>query len=124
MRCFSSLRSLGDFRIKARLTAPRNLSQSSTPFRLLVPRHPPHALKSLAAPPNRPRPHTGSLRNPARQRTAGLLSKPTINFAHSPVVLLRLVSESRILLPRPPIASHAAKSLQGEPPAAPHDPPN
>ena len=31
------------------LTAPPGLSQSSTPFRLLAPRHPPHALTSLAA---------------------------------------------------------------------------
>ena len=49
MRCFSSLGSLGYSGIKARLTAPPDFSQSSTPFRLLVPRHPPHALTSLAA---------------------------------------------------------------------------
>src|SRR5437762_5547756 len=49
MRCFSSLGLLGYPGIKARLTAPPGLSQSSTPFRLLAPRHPPHALTSLAA---------------------------------------------------------------------------
>ena len=31
------------------MTAPPDFSQSSTPFRLLAPRHPPHALTSLAA---------------------------------------------------------------------------
>ena len=54
MRCFSSPGWLGYSRIKARLTAPPDLSQSSTPFRLLAPRHPPHALTSLAAPPSTP----------------------------------------------------------------------
>ena len=54
MRCFSSPGWLGYSRIKARLTAPPDLSQSSTPFRLLAPRHPPHALTSLAAPPYTP----------------------------------------------------------------------
>src|SRR5438067_12876793 len=49
MRCFSSLGLLGYPGIKARLTAPPGLSQSSTPFSLLAPRHPPHALTSLAA---------------------------------------------------------------------------
>ena len=49
MRCFSSLGLLGYPGIKARLTTPPGLSQSSTPFRLLAPRHPPHALTSLAA---------------------------------------------------------------------------
>ena len=48
MRCFSSLGSLGYSRIKARLTAPPDFSQFATPFSLLVPRHPPHALNSLA----------------------------------------------------------------------------
>lgn len=48
MRCFSSLGLLGNSGIKARLTAPPDLSQSSTPFSLLAPRHPPHALNSLA----------------------------------------------------------------------------
>ncbi len=48
MRCFSSLGLLGNSGIKARLTAPPDFSQSSTPFRLLAPRHPPHALNSLA----------------------------------------------------------------------------
>ena len=48
MRCFSSLGLLGNPGINARLTAPPGISQSSTPFRLLAPRHPPHALNSLA----------------------------------------------------------------------------
>lgn len=56
MRCFSSPRSLGYSGVSARLTARPDLSQSSTPFRLLVPRHPPHALTSLAAPPRPPTP--------------------------------------------------------------------
>ena len=34
--------------IRTRLTAPPDFSQSSTPYSLLVPRHPPHALNSLA----------------------------------------------------------------------------
>lgn len=45
------------------MTAPPDFSQSSTPFRLLVPRHPPHALTSLAAllaPPLRRRNRTAS----------------------------------------------------------------
>ena len=37
------------FRDQRSLTAPPDLSQSSTPFCLLAPRHPPHALTSLAA---------------------------------------------------------------------------
>src|SRR5215213_2744771 len=49
MRCFSSLGLLEYSGIKVRLTTPPDLSQSSTPFSLLVPRHPPHALTSLAA---------------------------------------------------------------------------
>jgi hypothetical protein len=48
MRCFSSLGLLGNPGINARLTAPPGISQSSTPFCLLAPRHPPHALNSLA----------------------------------------------------------------------------
>ena len=48
LRCFSSLRWIGYPGINARLTATPGLSQSSTPM-LLVPRHPPHALSSLAA---------------------------------------------------------------------------
>ena len=47
MRCFSSLGLHGYSGINARLTTPPDFSQSSTPLRLLVPRHPPHALTSL-----------------------------------------------------------------------------
>ena len=36
------------------MTAPPDLSQSATPLSLLAPRHPPHALTSLAAPPHPP----------------------------------------------------------------------
>jgi hypothetical protein len=42
--------------IKARLTAPPELSRPATPLSLLAPRHPPHALTSLAAPPPHPTP--------------------------------------------------------------------
>src|SRR5690348_5930558 len=48
MRCFSSLGWLGNPGIRTRLTAPAGLSQFSTPYSLLAPRHPPHALSSLA----------------------------------------------------------------------------
>lgn len=48
MRCFSSLGWLGNPGIRTRLTAPPGLSQFSTPYSLLAPRHPPHALNSLA----------------------------------------------------------------------------
>jgi hypothetical protein len=37
---------LGHSGIKARLTAPPELSRPATPLSLLVPRHPPHALTS------------------------------------------------------------------------------
>src|SRR2546430_1160353 len=77
MRCFSSLGWLGCSGIKARLTTPPDLSQSSTPFRLLVPRHPPHALTSLAA-----LFHSLALVFPLRQRSRTLF--PASLF-HSPV---------------------------------------
>ena len=48
MRCFSSLGWLGNRGIDIRLTTPPRFSQSSTPYSLLAPRHPPHALSSLA----------------------------------------------------------------------------
>ena len=48
LRCFSSLGWLGNSGIRTRLTAPPDFSQSSTPYSLLAPRHPPHALSSLA----------------------------------------------------------------------------
>lgn len=47
LRCVSSLGWLGDPGIIACLTASPGFSQPSTPFRLLAPRHPPHALSSL-----------------------------------------------------------------------------
>ena len=76
------------------MTTPPDFSQSSTPFSLLVPRHPPHALTSLAA-----LFHSLALVLPLRQRSRTLL--PARLF-HSPVwdrrvrrcclSLLRLVS--------------------------------
>ena len=48
LRCFSSLGLHGNLGIRTRLTATPSFSQSSTPLCLLVPRHPPHALTSLA----------------------------------------------------------------------------
>ena len=48
LRCFSSLGWLGNHGIRTCLTASPCFSQSSTPYSLLVPRHPPHALRSLA----------------------------------------------------------------------------
>ena len=58
MRCFSSLGWLGYSGFITRLTASPDFSQSATPYSLLVPRHPPHALNSLATlfPPSIPRP--------------------------------------------------------------------
>lgn len=47
LRCVSSPGLLGNPGINARLTASPGFSQPSTPFRLLTPRHPPHALSSL-----------------------------------------------------------------------------
>ena len=46
LRCFSSLGLIEDPGIKARLSTPPGLSQTSTPI-LLMPRHPPCALTSL-----------------------------------------------------------------------------
>ena len=76
------------------MTTPPDFSQSSTPFSLLVPRHPPHALTSLAA-----LFHSLALVSPLRQRSRTFL--PARLF-HSPVwyrrvrrcclSLLRLVS--------------------------------
>lgn len=54
LRCFSSPGWLGHPGINARLTAPPGLSRPPTPDRLLAPRHPPHALTSLATPPPPP----------------------------------------------------------------------
>ena len=48
LRCFSSLGWLGNHGIRTCLTASPCFSQSSTPYSLQVPRHPPHALRSLA----------------------------------------------------------------------------
>ena len=89
MRCFSSPGWLGYSGIKARLAAPPDFSQSSTPFSLLAPRHPPHALTSLAAPPNTPH---------ARHRTreasgdAPILCGLRMTTGSSEIRLLRLVS--------------------------------
>ena len=118
MRCFSSLRSLGYSGVGARLTARPDFSQPSTPFRLLVPRHPPHALTSLAALPGPPPPHP-------RQQVPNIL--PASTSIHSPRVramdddlfwstLLRLVSSecrqppAPMTRPGPPELTTAARS--------------
>ena len=54
LRCFSSPRWLGHPGINARLAAPPGLSRPPAPLRLPAPRHPPHALCSLATPPHAP----------------------------------------------------------------------
>jgi hypothetical protein len=91
MRCFSSLGWLGYSGIITRLAAPPDLSQSSTPYSLLVPRHPPHALSSLA-----------TLFSPSPRVTTKLRLKPCESYlpghpqAGRPktiiVLILRLVS--------------------------------
>src|SRR5581483_10801567 len=55
LSCFSSPRRLGHPGVNARVTAPPGFSQPSAPVRLPAPRHPPHALSSLATPPHDPR---------------------------------------------------------------------
>ena len=106
MRCFSSLGLLGNSGIKARLTAPPDFSQSSTPFRLLAPRHPPHALNSLA-----------TLLTPSPRVTTQRRSLPLSSYySHSLgnewerrlklVRFLRLVLELSLIIANRPTVAH------------------
>jgi hypothetical protein len=97
LRCFSSPRWLGYPGINARLTAPPGLSRPPTPYSLLAPRHPPHALSSLATPPSSP-----ALANGSRDGSSYLPHRSpggvTISLAFS---LLRLVSNVLDATPTP-----------------------
>jgi hypothetical protein len=73
LRCFSSPGWLGHPGINARLTAPPGLSWPPTPDRLLAPRHPPHALSSLATPPPPPSGEAATVR-----RHYSTISPPSI----------------------------------------------
>ena len=80
LRCFSSLGWLGNHGIRTCLTASPCFSQSSTPYSLLVPRHPPHALRSLA-----------TLFSPSRRVTTPIRRKHFSNYIFDDVLVLRLI---------------------------------
>ena len=77
------------------MTAPPDFSQSSTPYRLLVPRHPPHALNSLAT---SPVPPLAPLRVERMQASLATCFGPTHAVRHASSLddvlfpILRLVS--------------------------------
>lgn len=111
MRCFSSPGWLGNPRINARLTASLGLSRSSTPYSLLVPRHPPHALNSLATSPQ-PSTARSPLRTPVllRHRKRSVLfsggrgtSSPGRRRYRPSLLFLRLESNT-FSRPPPPLA--------------------
>jgi len=70
--------------INTRLTAPPELSQSSTPLCLLVPRHPPHALISLATlfPPSVDVSHL-SMKSTLQERKCATLARRALNVGIS-----------------------------------------